>query len=200
LQLGRFAALVDPDPLPRPVDVEPDAPPVPLAPALPDEPSVLPPALDPPVLEPVEPEPAEPTVPPLLPELEPEPEAEPKLELEPEPELFIALFSWICPFASRQCVVGDTLLVSVAPGEPLIEPELDWADAESTPHATSAEARSVVFRNFISLSFIGLPPGSQSRDRPSVPGTAYQIAKRSFGNWNCDTGFGVRHLTRLLLQ
>jgi len=170
LQLGRFAALVDPEPLPSPVDVEPDAPPVPLAPALPDEPSVLPPALEPPVLEPLEP-PADPTVPLLLPEVEPEPEPKLELELEPEPELFIALFSWICPFESRQCVVGDTLLVSVAPGEPLIEPELDWADAQRTPHATIAEARSVVFRNFISLS-LGTAPRFQSRDRPSVPGTA----------------------------
>jgi hypothetical protein len=108
------------EPLSRPVEVEFDALPVPDVPANPAEPSVEP-------LEP-EPLPAEPTVEPLLDEAEPLPELELSpavlpLDPEAEPGLFIALFSWIFPLASRQCVVGETALVLVAPVELLIEPE-----------------------------------------------------------------------------
>jgi hypothetical protein len=138
LQLGRFAAavfVVPPvpvaldglEPLFRPVEVEPDAPPVPEVPAEPADPSVEPLEPEPPDPEPL---PAEPTVEPLPDEPDPLPELEPKpalLPLDPDPELdpelFIALFSWMLPLASRQCVVGETFGVEVAPDEPLIEPD-----------------------------------------------------------------------------
>ena len=163
LQLGRLAAafVVDPDGA-SPVDVAPEAPPVPRVPEVPAEPSVLDPEpLDPIAdvpdeLEPLEPVAAEPTVPPepLVPELDPR-DGE---ELELEPELFIALFSWTLPCASRQCVAADTFGVSVAAGLPLIEPEPDCADAPNAPHAMSDDASSAVFKKFIKISLRVMPP------------------------------------------
>ena len=139
----------EPDELPRPVDVDPEAPPVPVVPALPDEPRVEPPEPEPPLPEPsVEPLPDDPDPP-----LEPRPELLP-LDAEPElePELFIALFNCTFPLASRQCVVGEMLLLEVAPLVPPIdpdEPDPDCAKAESAPHAISADASNVVFNTFI---------------------------------------------------
>jgi hypothetical protein len=165
LQLGRLAAAVEepaePDELPSPVEVDPEAPPVPLAPALPEEPRVpdeplepdpIEPELAPRLDDPEEPAPllAEPTV--LLPELDPE--LEPRLE--EEPELFIALFSWMLPCASRQCVAADTFGVAVAPDVPLIESELDCAEAANAPHAISDDASSAVFKKFI-FYLLGIP-------------------------------------------
>ncbi len=150
MQFGRFAAAVEPEPLPRPVDVEPDAPPVPWVPKLPEEPSVLPAAELPVVLL-----------------LEPDPSLE---SLEPEVGLLLALFNLMFPFTSLQWVAADTEGVEVAADEPLIEPELDCAEALSTPHAISAEARSVVWGTFMGIS-CHYPTRPQSSDRWPVPGT-----------------------------
>ena len=139
MQLGRFAAALFDEPEP----LEPNELPLPSEPAVPD-PRLEPPALDPPVLEPL---PPEPTVEPLLPDefdpLEP--------ELEPEPELFIALLSWTCPFASRQCVAADTLAELDAPLAPLLL-DPDCAEAERMPHANSIEATAAVFNRCICIS------------------------------------------------
>jgi hypothetical protein len=77
------------------------------------------------------------------------------------------------PLASRQWVVGETLLVSVAPLVPLMDPDEpdDCAEAERAPHAISADASNVVFRTFICVSPWGIST-AQSLLRQSVPGTS----------------------------
>jgi len=172
LQLGKFVAAVDDEPAPlllKPVEVEPDAPPVPGVPELPAEPSVEPPELAP--------FPAEPTVPGRLFDVDSvEPTLLRMLVVELEPEPFTALLSWMCPFASRQCVAGETLGVAVAAGEPLMmleSLELDCAEAERAPHTAKAETRSADFRTFIALSLH--ITSAQQRARQSVPGPGSQI-------------------------
>ena len=88
--------------------------------------------------------------------LEPDPSVE---SLGPELGLLLALFSLMFPLTSLQWVAAETEGVDVAADVPLMEPELDCAEAERTPHPTMADARSVVFKKFMrSLPDVVLGP------------------------------------------